>query len=383
MISFLHLADLHLGWQPNLPDQELGAEIGAERDEFLEKIVDYALDPGNQIDLVIIAGDLFESHRPPARVAGKTIKELVRLVNGGVHLVTVPGNHDEITYSDSIYRQEQNRWPGFLVTNPLPQLSFQLEINQQQLFIYSLAYTGGLTSFAGTLKDFPKEKGEGFHLAIFHGSYIKGVPDWELGTRSLPLDTDGLEKAHYDYVALGHFHSHRVFQIGKGIGAYAGAVADKGFNDRGTGFLLKGVWQKGLGVQLEKVPFSALPKFEQLEMDISNFNSYDDLLSALEIIGKPNVIMEIGLKGVRSFLLESKNLRERLLPFFRYVEITDQSFFLSESELIKLAQDKTITGFFLKGIQEKLRLATTDEERLLLNRALMKGIWALRGGGKS
>jgi len=383
LISFLHLADLHLGWQPNFSDRELGVEIGAERDGFLKAVVDFALDPENKIDLVIIAGDLFESHRPVAKVIGQVMKELTRLVRGGIQLVTVPGNHDEITYPDSVYRQEQNRWPGFLVTNPSPQLSFRLDVNRKQVFVYSLAYTGGITGFTDTLKDFPREKEEGFHLAIFHGSYIDGDPGWELGTRSLPLDAKSLEQANYDYVALGHFHSHRVFQFGKGIGAYAGAIADKGFNDLGTGFLLKGIWRQNMGVQLERIPLTVKPKFEKLEIDLSRFNNSDELLSAVEELGRPDAVMQVELKGMRNFLFEPKNLRERLLPFFRYVEIIDQSFFLSAAELEKMAREKTITGFFLRGMLEKLKEAVTDEQKRLLNRALVKGIQALKGGDKS
>lgn len=380
MIGFLHLADLHLGWQPSFLDEDQARKIQLERDGVLAEGVEYALDPKNQIDLVIIAGDLFESHEPPQKLVENTIKELNRLIAKGIHVVTVPGNHDEITYKNSVYRKEEGRWPGQLVTNPMPDLVTRLEINQEQVYIYSLAYTGGVTITSPPIKEFPRENSEGFHLGIFHGSYFQGAPNWELGARSLPLDVGELEKADYDYLALGHFHKYRDFKLDKGLGAYAGMVADKGFNDPGAGFFLVGRWQKEKGVSLEKIPFSIFPKFQKATLDLSNINDKDELVAAIDNIADPNGLIQIELKGIKSFMVDLNWLQARLHHSFHYLEINDQSYFLSGDELERLSQEKTITGFFLKRIQEKLKTAETEEEKLLLNQALTKGMWALKGG---
>lgn len=76
-IRCLHLADLHLGWMPS----QLGGreeERGRERDQFLKKAVDLALTPASGIRLVIIAGDLFETHRPGPELVETVLRELRR-----------------------------------------------------------------------------------------------------------------------------------------------------------------------------------------------------------------------------------------------------------------------------------------------------------------
>lgn len=88
---------------------------GAARDSLLERAVDYACDPAHGIDLVILAGDLFETHQPDAALTGRVIAALERLP---MPLLTTPGNHDEITYAQSVYRRA--RWPGILVTRATP-----------------------------------------------------------------------------------------------------------------------------------------------------------------------------------------------------------------------------------------------------------------------
>src|SRR5690554_6906956 len=99
----LHLADLHLGWNP--PWEDIASRRREERDRRLFSAVSWALK--HQIDLVVIAGDLFETHRPDESLVASVRNDLKRLVDAGVSVVTVPGNHDEISYHDSVYRSSR------------------------------------------------------------------------------------------------------------------------------------------------------------------------------------------------------------------------------------------------------------------------------------
>lgn len=374
MIRFLHLSDLHLGWRPSFLAEEPAKKLQQERDDVLAQAVAYALSPEYEIDLVIIAGDLFETHRPSQDLIEYTIDRLRQCTNAGKLVVTVPGNHDEITYQDSVYWQAQDRWPGILVTNPMPELVFQVEVKGHQLYIYSLAYVGGMTKTEPPIKDFPKINQAGFHLGIFHGSY-----NWQAGERSLPLDPEGLARTNYDYVALGHFHSYQAFPIGQGLGVYPGTAAGKGFYDLGTGELVLGEWQPGTGVKLTKLPVK-VPRFECRQLDISQAADQAELVSLIEALGDSGALVKIELEGITDFLFDHQWLRERTQHHFRYLELVDNSYYLSAEALDQLSQQKTITGFFIRRIKDLLEQATSEEEKRLLNRALARGMLALQGG---
>jgi exonuclease SbcD len=374
LLRFLHLSDLHLGWRPRFMAEDEATRIQAERDRVLEQAVAYALDPEHQIDFVIIAGDLFETHRPEPEITEQAIKELTKCTNAGKQVITVPGNHDEITYRDSVYRREQERWPGILVTNPMPEPVAQLEIREQQVYVYSLAYIGGITQTKSPINDFPRVEGDGFHLGVFHGSY-----DWDAGDRSLPLDPDGLAKAGYDYVALGHFHVHQTYQIGRGLAVYPGMIAGKGFHDPGVGELLIGEWQAPKQIRLHKVPIR-VPVFEQRVIDVSDFSDLTQLASLLESRGNQETMVRVELQGITGFPIDVDWLLKRTQSYYRYLEILNHSYYLSDSQLELMSQEKTITGFFLAEIKERLSKAESPEEKDLLNRALTHGMLALKGG---
>lgn len=374
MIRFLHLSDLHIGWRPSFLAEDEAKKLQQERDDVLAQAVDYAVSPEYEIDLVIIAGDLFETHRPSQDLVEYTIDRLRECTAAGKLVVTVPGNHDEITYRDSVYWQAQGRWPGILVTNPMPELVAQVEIKGHQLYIYSLAYVGGITKTEPPIKDFPKVNQAGFHLGIFHGSY-----NWQAGERSLPLDPEGLARTGYDYVALGHFHSYQAFSIGQGLGVYPGIAAGKGFYDLGTGELVMGEWQPETGVKLTKLPVK-VPQFEYRQLDISQAGDQDALVSLIEDQRDPDALVRIELEGITGFLFDHRWLQERTQHYFRYLELVDNSYYLSSDALDQLSQEKTITGFFIRRMKERLEQATSEEEKRLLNRALTRGMLALQGG---
>ena len=117
MIRLLHLADLHLGWESRTMPDDKSRILRKERDKILEKAVDFALHPGNEIDGVIIVGDLFEKYNPEEALIRETMRQMNRLVQNNKLCVTVPGNHDEITYHNSVYREQGKNWPGTLITD--------------------------------------------------------------------------------------------------------------------------------------------------------------------------------------------------------------------------------------------------------------------------
>lgn len=86
-MRILHTADWHLGrtleGRSRLPEQR----------DFLNELCDLAADEG--VDLVLIAGDVFDSANPPAEAENLFYSALERLAAGGRRgVVVIAGNHD-------------------------------------------------------------------------------------------------------------------------------------------------------------------------------------------------------------------------------------------------------------------------------------------------
>ena len=370
-IRCLHLADLHLGWAP----QAWGgreAERQQERDGLLKKAVDFALDPTSQIQLVLIVGDLFETHNPPLDLVSSVRQELNRLVQAGIKVVTVPGNHDEITYHDSVYRKFGREWPGLLVTNPMPERIGELNLGGTPCFLYSLAYTGGVTRAQELIQDFPCGKEAGIHLAIFHGSL-----DWAAGERSLPLAARGLAAAGYDYVALGHLHLHQVKTVASTVMVYPGMVEGKNLSDPGTGFFT--VVEFGAGLpQVSKIP-AAVRAYRQIKLDVTGM-SEEQFAGELSETKDPEAVVELVLQGVFAFLPDLTALKEELRPNFYHLEISDETNFLDLELLHSWAEEPTLRGAFLRRMLKRMETANGPREEQVTYLALVKGIAALQRG---
>src|SRR5215510_10430553 len=100
MLRLLHTADVHLGAR----HADLGEAAVAQRERQFAafvRTIDLALAEG--VDVVLIAGDLFDSNVQPRRSVERVAAELRRLVAGRIRTVMVPGTHDVYDRS-SIYR---------------------------------------------------------------------------------------------------------------------------------------------------------------------------------------------------------------------------------------------------------------------------------------
>lgn len=93
-IRLLHLADLHIGMENY---GTLNKEKGVNQRvlDFLARL-DEAFDYGleHQVDLVIIAGDVYKTHNPSSTYQRMLAQRIKRLADQGVPVVLLVGNHD-------------------------------------------------------------------------------------------------------------------------------------------------------------------------------------------------------------------------------------------------------------------------------------------------
>lgn len=387
MLKMLHLADLHLGWRPRDWPTDQAKQRQRRRDSVLERAVDFALEQG--VHLVVIAGDLFETYAPSADVVHSALVQLERLEAGGVSLVTVPGNHDEITYPNSVYRTHADRWPGVLVSNPRPQRLGPIPTGAGDVFLYTLAYVGGITPARSPLSEFPEREGSGVHIAAFHGTLTGN-----LGERSLPLDANALGAMGYDYVAMGHIHKPAVSRIGaSGAGmtpaVYPGCIEGKGFDDAGVpNWTVVKFGGAGRGdsvvnsVEIEE-PSVDIQPIRTHPIDLTQVDTVDALREEIRTLRDADTIQRVLLTGSVHFSdLDPASLEAEFTPHFAWFQVRDETTSVAPELIDRWAEEPTIRGTFVQRMRARLAAAESDQERETLTRALRFGVRALHGGGR-
>jgi exonuclease SbcD len=91
MLRLIHTADVHLGAR----HADLGDQAAAQRERqfaAFRATIDLAL--AEQVDVMLIAGDLFDSNTQPRRSVERAAAELARLAEAAVRVAIIPGTHD-------------------------------------------------------------------------------------------------------------------------------------------------------------------------------------------------------------------------------------------------------------------------------------------------
>lgn len=370
MLRLLHLSDLHLGWQPRFLGR-LCADRALERNDVLRKAVDIALDDRHAIDVVVIAGDLFDSHHPDAGVVEGALRQLYRIDKAGKLIIVVPGNHDEITYHDSVYRQHQDRFPGLLVREPNPSHIATVSVNDDDVHIYSVAYTAGLTWCDRPLNELPRLQESGVHIGVFHGSL-----DWNGGERSLPLSSSELARADYTYTALGHFHRSSEHRLGNGVAAYCGAPEARGFDDTGMASV-KCVQIDSHGVKIQAIPLALRPQYV-IDIQLDDLDSEAALYNHVMSLANPAAIVRLQLVGTAAFAIDEAALLARCEGLFYYLDVRDLSDGVSAGQIATLSHEPSIRGTFVKRLLKRMENAQSEDEKANCLRAVRLCLRAYR-----
>jgi len=242
--SILHLADLHLG-APAAPQVEeldagLAAELRRSRDGLLGRLAAWIARPESRVGLVLIAGDLFHGYRPPEEVEQAARTALAQMA-ACVPVVTVPGNHDEYSYAECVYRR--GTWPGRLATSPEPAEVWRGELDGgTQLSVVAATYEAGKVPPGGTVR-FPPVDPHLVGVALVHGTMDEYYPG--LADRCFRIGHAQAAEAGYRYLAAGHIHAAGQWTSGDCLAVYPGPPVGPSPADRGSGSLVLGEFPEG------------------------------------------------------------------------------------------------------------------------------------------
>jgi DNA repair exonuclease SbcCD nuclease subunit len=210
-IRFIHTADIHLG----KTYRTASGESKRYEDFFrmLGNIVANAI--GEQVDFVLIAGDLFHTGQILPRTFARTIETLQPLKDAGIPCIAVEGNHDWIHRRDSISWMEALSQMGYIrLLRPArtetggyrfdpfdPETGMGGRIEIKGLNIYGLGYIGAQAgAHVARICEAVATKN---NILLFHVGVWTYSPV-EIGNMK-PEEALPLAEV-FDYVALGHGH---------------------------------------------------------------------------------------------------------------------------------------------------------------------------------
>jgi len=211
-MKILHTADVHL--HSNHP----------RRLEALQKIVDRGRD--EEIDLLLIAGDLFDDHHQAEQLRGEIRKLFSNLP---YKVLAIPGNHDEQAFSQETFYG--NNFTA-LTQRPCTIRDFD------QWRIVAVPYSQG--SFAQLVQPLQEAADpEKHNILVLHCTWsLPHFTSEDYGgdeLRYLPVTEATLTDLGYDYILAGHFHtSYRQRELSCGaIFVYPGSPVSVSSREQG------------------------------------------------------------------------------------------------------------------------------------------------------
>ena len=384
MLRLLHTADVHLGARHG----DLGDKAAAQRERqfaAFRATVDLALE--ERVDLVLIAGDLFDTNTQPRRSVERVAAELKRLAESSIRTVVIPGTHDVYDRA-SIYRAHDlaalagvGRDSDLVVvlTPDAPEVDLPSldAVVYGRVFATKRAPRSPLEEFTAAA---PGTRT--WRIGLVHGSIlIPGRTDHD----EVVVTTEEIAKSGLDYLALGHWHSTQQGRAGSTSWAYPGAPEAVAVDqDRAGKVLLVTLDVDARGARSVAIEERQVgrTRFERLDVDAATIESQPALVARLASLADADLVLDVRITGVRpdELDLDVDEVESELAPSVHKIRVRDVSLAALSSGPIP-AED-TILGAFIRDTEARiaeLEAADRDAEAAEVRDVLRLGRLLLAG----
>ncbi len=363
-VKILHCADIHIGEALSF----LGANADARRYETLitfERIIDKAKENG--VQLIAIAGDLFDSNRIEQRFIDAVLNKI--RAASPIKVVFSAGNHDPLS-ADSPFLREELPDNLYILGTRDECITFE-DIN---LKVYGRSFE---SAFLKGEEAFSLEIDDNFiNLLVQHGE-LKS----DLNSDYNAITPKFVKNSGMDYIALGHVHKRsEIGRIDNTYFAYCGCPEGQGFDELDQ----KGVYIGEIGKGKCELEFVSVSKRQHIfeKIDISAFSNALEISSAIISVLKEKYgeeyaqnLYKIELSGSVSEEIEinTDEILSRLSNELYFVKIKNKTEIAVDLETLK--DEASLKGMFVKKMLERTKNAPEDEKELY-KKALALGLKA-------
>lgn len=355
MVRLLHTADVHLGAR----HADLGEQASAQRERqfaAFRATVDLAI--AERIDIVLVAGDLFDSNTQPRRSVERVAAELKRLAAARIRTVIAPGTHD-VHDRSSIYRAyDLAALAGVAagddaVTVLTPDRS-DVHLRACDVVVHGPCFDTKRAPHS-PLRDLDVSGDDRatWHVGLLHAALaIPGRTDGD----DVVVTAQEIGATNLDYLALGHWHSAQQGKAGRVSWAYAGAPEPVALDqDRAGKVLLVSLEQVGTQKRVtieERVV--GRTRFEKVELDAASVASQPDVVQKLLLKADPDLVLDVRFIGVRpdELDLDVDEIENQLRASFLKVRVRDLS--LPALTQGALPSADTIAGAFIRDVEARI-----------------------------
>jgi DNA repair exonuclease SbcCD nuclease subunit len=287
-LRFLHLADCHLGARfGNLPPGVSEAKRARQRRNF-GQLIDRAVD--ERVDMVLIAGDLFDRADPAPTDRQLVRQALGRLADAGIAVFIVPGNHDPVEGGG--FWHEPLPGPGKIFTAP----EFgSVVLDDLDVEVFGIGFDLA-TGHVNQLQRFASTPRASRSILVFHGGWLNFGGDF---AKDHPFRTEDAAALPVNYLALGHYHQYTlVVDEPKRKAVYTGDLEGMDFSkgECGQRQAVLGEIDVDGAVTLTAVPVESL-EMRRLDIDVSTLG-VDGLRRAIDAVAATGVLLEVHLSGL-------------------------------------------------------------------------------------
>lgn len=362
-MKFLHIADVHLD-SPFLGLSFLPSELFCQIKNAIqlsfEKAVNFAID--NDVDLVLLAGDTFDSIHPTPQSKIFFANQIKRLVDRQIQVVMVLGNHDYSQIDDLLL----NESPYFKIigsNEQIEQVDFMTK-SQYKYRVVGFSYQHNHIT-EDIIAKYPPKSTSIYTIGLAHAGMKQSSVDQN---NYAPFTLNEVKNLNYDYFALGHIHLRQVLSQEPWI-VYSGNLQGRHVNEKDAkGFYFGQVDEQSQNTQLQFIdvspivwqtvdlildePFKSTTKLCAKIQNLLADNNLRPTLFTVNIIGA-----EL-LSDAQLDMLNDKSMYEELSDNLQYHSLLVKVYYKHRDFIALNATDRAL---FAKAAEEILTANHTCE----------------------
>jgi exonuclease SbcD len=367
MLKILHTADIHLGAKFS----GLGNKGASQREQLrttFKNIIATAID--ERVNIVLIAGDLFDANQQPQRNIDLVIEQFNLLGSNNIAVCLIPGTHDSLD-SSSIYRKVDfagkcSNLKIFTDEN----MSYK-EYPEFNLTVYGKPNLSN-RSYTSPLKGLKPSTSSKFHIAMAHGSLY--IPE-KIAEDDHVFKLEEVKASGMNYLALGHWH--RVYNCSEKPPAWYSGPPEWIPDQRERGAVLLIDLSDAGEVKVEP-KIVGLRDYDEVEIDMSEIQDLVKLKVRISEGANQDLVRKAFIRGLRDaeIIVNPEELETELGEKFFHLSIVDKSH--SKSGEVTEDEERLIRNRFIKLMETQIE-NLEGEERDIAENALQYGMALLDG----